>query len=442
MDWSRARVLILGAGRTGSSLASFLCARRAKVWVADRSRAARTALAERLGLSSVPDDASDALGDVTLVVPSPGVPRSHPLLQAAVGRGITVWSEIELAARFLPCPLLAVSGTNGKSTTTTLLGAMCAAAGKRVFVGGNLGRPLIEALEMEVSPDVAVAEVSSFQLEWVELFRPQLAVMLNLTADHLDRYASVDEYVEAKARLVSGQLPDAVAVLNRDDPRVWALRDRTHARTISFGRRAAEFGAYLEAGTIVYRGTEPDPRRFTLAPTKLRGCHNEENLLAAVTAACSWGLPDHAIQRAVEQVDPLPHRAAPVREHLGVRYFDDSKATNVGAVAKSLVSFPGGVVLLLGGHDKGGDFAQLAGALRQRAQHVVAFGAAGPTIAAQLNGIVPLSVAAGLQAAVTRAAAIAKPGDVVLLAPGCASFDEFSDYGERGERFRALVEDL
>ena len=442
MDLSGAHVLVVGAARTGRSVTRFLQMRGIAVRVVDRSAQARDGLAAALGVECLTEESARELRGIDLVVPSPGVPASHPLLRAAVERGIPVWSEIELASQYLTCPLLAVSGTNGKSTTTTLLGAMCREAGLPTFVGGNLGTPLIEALLNESMPRLAVVEVSSFQLEWIRTFHPRLGVMLNLTPDHLDRYASLAEYATAKAALIDALQAGDYAVLNRDDTWVWGLRERTAASTVSFGREPVEFGSYIEGRSIVYRGISPQPLRFSLERTRLHGAHNEENALAAVTAACAWELPAAAIQRAIDRVEPLPHRLALVGERHGVRYYDDSKGTNVGAVEKSLQSFREGVVLLLGGYDKGGDFAVLAGPVRQHVCHIVAFGAAGPTIAAQLDKTAPISVVPGMEAAVAAAARVARRGEVVLLSPGCASFDEFRDYAERGDTFRRLVEAL
>jgi UDP-N-acetylmuramoylalanine--D-glutamate ligase len=437
------RFLVIGAGKTGQSVAAFLVRQRGKVHVVERSAAAL----ERATLpATVTADVNDAgehlLDEVDVVIPSPGVARSHVLLRRALVRGIPIMSEIELAARVLTCPLLAVTGTNGKSTTTTLLGAMVRAAGTRVFVGGNLGTPLIDAAGVEPEYEAAVVEVSSFQLEWVSTLRPRIAVMLNLTPDHLDRYAGMDEYGRAKAAMLAAQLPGDVAVLNRDDPWVWDQRRHTRAAAISFGQEPVEFGSFISGETLIYCGPEPTPRRFSLHAVSLQGAHNRENMMAAATAAAIWGVPDAAIQRALEDTRGLPHRLEFVRERAGVRFFDDSKGTNVGAMEKSVASFGGGVVLLAGGYDKGGDFSVLIPLLRTHVKHLVLFGAAAPKIHAQLHDAVPSSLAANLAEAVRLAAGTARCGDTVLLSPGCASFDEFTDYGARGRRFRELVEAL
>ncbi len=442
MNLAGLRVLVLGAQRTGHSVSRFLSARGAKLRIADCSVSARTALAAAFRAECRADDSPDLLRGIDLVVPSPGIPRNHGALREALRMGIPVWSEIELAFRFLPCPILAVTGTNGKSTTTTLLGAMSTGAGMRAFTGGNLGTPLIDAVDWQPAPEIAVAEISSFQLEWVETFHPRMAVVLNFSPDHLDRYACVEEYAEAKAILVRALQPGEFAILNRDDAWVWGLRLQTLGTVVSFGRERVEFGAFLEGGTAVYWGAGTAPLRFSLARTRLVGQHNEENILAALTAACTWGLPPAAIQQAIDAAEPLPHRMNFVREHRGVRYYDDSKATNIGAVRQSLRSVPAPVILLLGGHDKGGNFRSLVEDLPGRVKHVVAFGAAGRRVARELAGAVPIAIASGLAAAAAEAARLASPGDTVLLSPGCASFDEFRDYAERGDCFRALVEAL
>ena len=443
VDVAQRRVLVIGAGRTGQSVASFVHGRGGAVRVVDRSPARLADVRWPAGVEVQAGDETDAaLRGIDVVVPSPGVAASHPLLQGAVRRGLPVWSEIELAARVLTCPILAVTGTNGKSTTTVLLGAMLREAGLSVFVGGNLGTPLIDACADGAAYAACVVEVSSFQLEWVCVFRPRVAVLLNLTPDHLDRYASMAEYGRAKAALLAAQQPEDVAVLNRDDPWVWEQRRKTRAAVISFGSDPVEFGTALDGDTIVYAGPEPPVQRFPLTAVRLEGAHNRENMMAAVTAAAIFGAAAPAIQRALHHTASLPHRLELVAQRGGVRFFDDSKGTNVGAVEKSLASFDHGVVLLAGGYDKGGDFRTLASLLRARVKHLVLFGAAGPAIGAQIGDSVPHTVVPNLATAVRTATAQATAGDTVLLSPGCASFDEFSDYAARGRRFRELVEAL
>ena len=436
------RAMVIGAGRAGRSSARLLAARGAQVRVVERDAAAVRDADWPEGIELVIGDERPALLDgITLVVPSPGVPHDHPLLDGAVARAVPVWSEIELAARFLACPVLAITGTNGKSTTTTLLGNMLQAAGQRVFVGGNLGTPLADAALDPAPWDAAVAEVSSFQLEWVPSFAPRVAVLLNLTPDHQDRYPNPDDYGAAKANILRHQESGDFAVLNRDDAWVWEQRHHTRATVLSFGREPVEFGTYLDGDDAV-AWSAGQPQRFDLSTSPLAGAHNRENLLAAVTAATAWGTPPAAIRSAIRTTTALPHRLELVGEHDGVRWYDDSKATNVGAVEKSIDSFPGGIVLLLGGYDKGGDFAALRPRLAARVARTICFGKAGPEIAAQLGADAAPTLVKVVGAAVRAAAAAATRGQVVILAPGCASFDEFRNYAERGQRFRALVEDL
>jgi len=441
-DLNGMRAVVIGAARAGRGAVQLLAARGARVRVLERDPNARAdpqwpATVElRAGA-----DTDDPLDGIDLVVPSPGVPRAHPVLQRATARAIPVWSEIELAARFLRCPIVAITGTNGKSTTTVLLGNMLTADGRRVFVGGNLGTPLSDALSSSTPWDAAVAEVSSFQLEWVPSFRPAVAVLLNLTPDHQDRYPNPADYGAAKLNVFVHQQRDDVAVLNRDDPWVWAQRYAIRARVRSFGAEPVADGSYVDGDDAVVRAAGAT-QRYAFAESPLRGAHNRENLLAAITAAAAFGVAPDAIRAGMRQTSGLPHRLEFVRERAGVRWYDDSKATNVGAVEKSIDSFPGGIVLLLGGYDKGGDFTALRARIAARVAHVVCFGRAGAQIAEQLGPGAGAAPVRDLAAAVQSAAGLARAGQVVVLAPGCASFDEFRDYHERGARFRALVEAL
>ena len=338
MDVPR-QALVVGFRRTGRAVAALLAARGTRVRVADARPAAAlgadeappTGVELRLG-----EDGPELLAGVDLVVPSPGVPRGAPILRAAVAAGIPIVSEIELAARALDVPIVAVTGTNGKSTTTTLVGLALARAGRRPFVGGNLGTPLVEAVGRDA--DVAVAEVSSFQLEWVETFRPTVAALLNVTPDHLDRHASFEEYRDLKARIFARQEPSDCAVVNRDDPEVAAIAKRCRACVVSFGWEPAASGASVVGDGVVLRLPGAAEERLSLAATRLRGRHNVENILAAATIARLAGAPLAAVQEAVDAMEPLPHRLARVGERRGVVFVDDSKATNVGAAAKSLGS--------------------------------------------------------------------------------------------------------
>lgn len=443
------RVLVIGARRTGVAVARFLAKHGARVFLLDQSRNGFDE--ERKALAGLPvewllgDENPALLEGIELVVPSPGVPPSSPLLRTARSRGIPVLSEVELASRFLGLPVYGITGTNGKSTTTELVGAMLRAADRRPFVGGNLGTPLIEAVSERY--DAAVVELSSFQLEWTEQFRPQIGVFLNLSPDHLERYGSLDEYGEAKARLFAQQGPEDWAVISREDAWVWNLRERLPGRVISFGFHRVELGAFAEEGGFRIRlgGRSDAPEgdcRFSLTRTRLRGVHNLENLMAAATVALLAEVPPEAIQQAIDRFAGLPHRLELVREKDGIVFVDDSKGTNVGAVVRSLESLPGPVVLLAGGVDKGASYEPLRSLVRSRVKRLVVFGEARDRMAHELGDASETVAVDSFADAVGCAVEAARPGDTVLLSPACASFDMFRDYAERGERYRALVEAL
>jgi len=462
MDLHGRRVLVIGAARTGLAVSRVLALRGARVRLVDRRAAAdlpapARELAGELEVSARDDD-PELLRGVDLVVPSPGVAAGHAILAAAVARGVPVLSEIEVAARLLRCPLVGVTGTNGKSTVTTLAGEMLKRGGLHPFVGGNLGTPLIEAVDGDW--DIAVAEVSSFQLEWVDGFRPAVAVWLNLTPDHLDRHGSLAAYADAKARLFAAQQASDVAVLNRDDPLVWSIAGRVRASLMPIGSddpgteravfvrgrarsRAAAGeetdGETAERAEIVCRDPGSGEATFSLGRVRIHGLHNVENMMAATAIAVARGVGAAAIQSALDAFGGLPHRCELVVERDGVRYFDDSKGTNVGAVARCLEGFRGPVVLLAGGIDKGVSFEGLRAVVRGRVRLVVAYGVAAARIAGALGDVVPVVCADRFADAVRTTMAEAARGDTVLLSPGCASFDQFSDYAERGRAFRALV---
>jgi UDP-N-acetylmuramoylalanine--D-glutamate ligase len=438
------RALVVGFQRTGRAVAGVLAARGVAVRASDTRAALDVTTAPsvppgvelRLG-----EESPELLAGVELVVPSPGVPRAAPLLAEALRRGIPIASEIELAAGLLRCPIVAVTGTNGKSTTTTLVGLALERSGRRTFVGGNLGTPLVTAVDGAY--DVAVAEVSSFQLEWVTRFRPTVGCLLNVTPDHLDRHASFADYRETKARLFAAQTPADTAVVNREDPEAWRVTAGLRARVVGFGTRPDTVGAFASEGAIGLRLPDVPEERYTLARTRLTGRHNLENVLAAVATARVAGATPEGVQAAIDTMEPLPHRLTRVADRGGVVWYDDSKATNAGAAAKSLESFTGPVILLAGGVDKGGGYEALVGQAVGRVRLALVFGAAREQIASALGAAgVPVERVPTLEAGVLAAAGVAAPGDTVLLAPACASFDMFADYAARGRAFRAAVEAL
>lgn len=436
--------MVLGLARTGSETARFLVRQGAEVLVSDCRSEAELGR-EKRALSGLPvrfflgGEETAWLGGVDLLVTSPGVPAENPLLQGARKRGIEVVSEIELACRFLRAPLVAITGTNGKSTTTTLIGEMLKAKGLKTFVGGNIGTPLIGFVAEDW--DWGVVEVSSFQLEWVEEFRPRIAVLLNLTEDHLDRYADFTSYCEAKERIFSAQAEGDIAVLNRDDSLVWSMRERVCSRVISFGWSEVREGVYATQREIVWRG-EPGEEKFPLSRVKIQGVHNVENLMAAIAVAKSVPVPAEIIQRVIEEFPGLEHRLEFVREKNGVRFYNDSKGTNVGAVAKSLASFSAPVILIAGGVDKGGDYRILKDEVKRQVKKLILFGAAKEKIQSALGHLTETAMVENLAAAVQEAYRCSRPGDVVLLSPACSSFDMFQNYAERGKVFKTLVQNL
>jgi len=437
LDVSGQRVLVLGLGVSGRSAAAFCAARGARVVAADERPLQPGADALPAGVTGKAGAAFPDPADFDLVVPSPGVPPERYRARAR-----RVWGDIELCFRALSVPIVAVTGTNGKSTTVHLVAAMLRSAGLRARVAGNVGVP---ALELVGAPlDVAVLEVSSFQLETVDAFRPAVAAVLNVTPDHLDRHGTFEAYLDAKARIFRNQTADDCAVLNADDDATAALAARTRARVVWFSRRRAlEAGVFVREGWIVARRDGRDETVGPLGEVRLRGQHNVENVLAAAACALARGVAPAAIRRAVAAFPAVTHRIEPVRELDGVAFYNDSKGTNVASTVKALESFAEPVVLIAGGKGKGQDFAPLARAARGRVAHVVVIGEDGPRVAAALSTEgVAVTRAGSMAEAVATARAVARPGHVVLLSPACASFDMFDNFEHRGEVFRAVVQGL
>lgn len=436
----RGRALVVGLGSTGVAAARHLKRCGAEVRLSERS-ADVTVPAE---LATLPrDDGSDpeaALAGIDLVVPSPGVPATSPLLRAAATRGIPIASEIELAAAALDAPMVAITGTNGKSTTTELVAHLLGGSSRRIFAGGNLGTPLVEAVGG--AWDVVVVEVSSFQLEWVDSFHPRVALLLNVSPDHLDRHGDVASYAAVKARIFARQGPDDVAILNRDDEIVRSLARGLASSVLTFG------ASPLEGDGAEVRGDEVHVRIgrrrgvFGLAQCPLLGAHNRENVMAAILAAAVMGASDDGIQSGIESFSALDHRMQLVHERGGVRFVDDSKGTNVGALLRSIEGLPDGrVVLIAGGLDKGGDFHLARERVARKARRVCLYGRAGSALADAWRGL-DLDVHERFEDAVRAAATAARPDDVVLLSPACASFDQFENYAKRGDAFASIVRSL
>lgn len=433
------RVTVVGLGRSGVAAARLCRDRGAQVTLTDeveqavtRDAALRLALPAQLG----PGALALALRDAELVVVSPGVPP-HPALVAAQAAGAEVIGELELASRFLSAPMLLVGGTNGKSTVTTLCGAILAATGAKVFTGGNLGTPLCEAIGGD--HELLVVEASSFQLERIVTLRPTVSVLLNITEDHLDRYSSFQAYADAKGNAFVNQRSSDVAVIPEAEPECRRQAERGGARVLAFG---AEPGAdYFAAGRRVEeRGSG---ERFELAETRLYGAHNVMNAAAAIAATRALGATEAAVRQGLAAFQPLPHRMALAGVVGGVPYYDDSKGTNVGAAVTALSGVQEErAVLIAGGRDKLGDYAPLVAALRGKGRAVVLIGEAAARLEAAIAGAVPCYRAQSLEEAVERARDLARRTDCVLLSPACSSFDMFQSYAERGDRFRAAVQRL
>ncbi len=448
MELRGKKILVVGLARTGLAVVRFLAGRGAKIKVSEAKPAGEVAEARR-DLANIP--IALELGghtvpfflDADLIVVSPGVPMDLEPLAAARKRGIPVLSEIEVAAGFLKRPLIAVTGTNGKTTTTTLIGEMLRAAGKKAFVGGNIGNPLIEFVADSQKQDLAVAEISSFQLEGIQTFRPHIAVLLNISEDHLDRYPEYREYIAAKRNIFRNQGKQDYAVLNADDPLVFPIAHEISSEVILFSaQRPVPAGCFLRGGSIFFQGGDGVPEAFSLERLKIRGAHNLENLMAAIAVAKLCGCSSAAIQRVMDEFSGLEHRLEWVRNLDGVNFFDDSKGTNVGSVVKSLMSFSEPILLIAGGRDKQGDYAPLKELIAARVKGMALIGEARERMFSSLGGLTDTVKAKTLEDAVHWAFSRAASGDVVLLSPACSSYDMFANYHERGKKFKEIVTGL
>jgi UDP-N-acetylmuramoylalanine--D-glutamate ligase len=437
--------LVVGLGKSGVAAARLLATRGARVAVADDK--AEDALADSLRqLEGVPHERhlgglrEEAFRRRDLVVVSPGVPLSTPSIAEARSRGVEVIGEVELSARFVEEPIVGITGTNGKSTTTALTAHLLRAAGKKVFAGGNLGDALSNRVLSGGKLDATVCELSSYQLEGIVSLRCAAAAVLNVTPDHLDRYPSLDEYAAAKERIFENQQPGDSAVLNLADARVAAMRTPAGVRRRGFdprGRNADAAGFLRAKSVLAVDGAEYDLR----APT-LRGAHNAENALAALLLARHLGAPPRALQQGLDSYPGLPHRLEPVRTLDGVEWVNDSKGTNVDSVEKSLSAFDGGVLLIMGGRGKGAPYRPLRALFPGRVRALLTIGEDAPRIAGELGDLAPVTACGDLRTAVAQARKLARAGDAVLLSPACASYDQFRNFEDRGDQFKALVRGL
>jgi UDP-N-acetylmuramoylalanine--D-glutamate ligase len=447
LDLTGKRVLVVGLARTGIATAKFLKAKGALVTATEvRPKAEMKEAVEELRGMDIATEWGGHHVETFLkqdvIVVSPGVDLTLEPIQRSIQQGGRVISEIELAFHFIDVPIIAVTGTNGKTTTTLLIGEMLKEDGRKVGVGGNVGEPLILFADGEGRWEVLVVEISSFQLEAIEAFRPRISLLLNITEDHLDRYASYEDYIGAKVRIFSNQNSGDLAILNRDDPMVMQVGEGIKARKVLFSlkERLGE-GAFSNGRTITFQW-EGNGENYSLAKSPLKGIHNVENMMAALTAARIFGCSKEAIQSVLNRFEGLEHRLELVREIGGVRFYNDSKGTNVGSVVKSLQSFSEPVTLIAGGKDKNGDLSPLGELVRNRVKHLILIGEAKERMSRELGGLTDTVFAKTMDDAVRLAHRKAKAGEVVLLSPACSSFDMFKDYKERGRVFKEAVNKL
>jgi len=453
-DYREKSVLVAGAARSGTAAARFLLNRGARVILSDSKtrealEPAISDLLESTARSSgeltleLGGNRSESFAAVDLVVVSPGMPLSLPFFEISRRAGIPVIAEIELAYRHLNGKILGITGSNGKTTVTTLTAELLTGAGLKARAAGNIGTPLIEFVDESMPEDIYVVELSSFQLEAIAAFRPFAAALLNLTRDHMDRYDGFEEYAAAKARIFTNQTTGDFAVLNADDPRTAAMAASVNARPLLFCRTGeVSAGAFIRGGRVIFRGGDGEKELFPVDAVRTKGAHNLENVLASSLLALVAGAPPESLEAGIRKFHGVEHRLEYVASIGGVAYFNDSKATNVDAVIKALEAFPGGIHLIAGGRDKDGDFAALRPLVGERVKQLILIGEAAVKIRRALSGAAEIRDAASMPEAVAFGRAAARPGDVVLLAPACASFDMFENYEHRGRVFKEAVRAL
>jgi UDP-N-acetylmuramoylalanine--D-glutamate ligase len=457
MDLNHKNILIVGLGISGIAAARFAKQKGAFVTVTDmageKELGVHAAMAHKLGvIMELGKHDIKTFERADLIVLSPGVPHTILPIQRAMAKGVPIVGEFELAARYIREPVIAVSGTNGKTTTTTLLGSMLENSGVKVFVGGNIGNPLIDYADKTGTADIVVAEVSSFQLDTIHTFRPRVGVLLNITDDHLDRYPDFKSYAQSKGRLFENQQHSDSAVLNGSDPIISSVTKDLHARKLLF-RYQENSRVEDRAAALIRRGDPSTPANITirmkehqkislhLSGTNFPGRHNLENAAAASLAALSVGGTPEGVQSALNDFKGLPHRIEYIATIDHVRFFNDSKATNVDAVIRALETFQEPIVLIMGGRDKGGDFRKLSEPIRHHIKKLILMGEAKHKIKSVLKDAYSekVQIASSMEAAVISAYHAASPGDIVLLSPACSSFDMYSSYAERGEDFSRVI---
>jgi UDP-N-acetylmuramoylalanine--D-glutamate ligase len=453
MDYRGKTALIAGAARSGLASARFLLGCGARVILTDvrTEKELKNEIAELQEFAAPPGELVLELGGhressfarCDFIVASPGIPLSIPYFELSRKAGIPVIAEVELAYRHLKGRIIGITGSNGKTTTTTLISDLLNGAGLKARTAGNIGKPLIGFVRDSSDEDFYSVELSSFQLEGIQTFRPFIGAILNLTPDHMDRYAGFAEYVSAKQRIFMNQGSGDFAVLNADDSATAASEIRLRAKPFLFSRlRVVGQGAFVRNDRILFRDENGEKALFAVSAIGLKGLHNLENVLAACTMAILAGAPPDSLEENVRKFKGVEHRIEWVCELDGVQYFNDSKATNVDAAIKALESFPGNILWIAGGRDKAGDFTALRALVRDRVKHLVLIGEASAKIREVLSGSSDMSNASSMTEAVSVCRNLARPGDVVLLAPACASFDMFDDYEQRGRVFKEAVRNL
>jgi UDP-N-acetylmuramoylalanine--D-glutamate ligase len=453
MNYKGKTALVVGAGRSGLASARFLLERGASVVLTDAKseQALETEVAPLKEIArhsgelilQLEGHKKDSFRECDFVVVSPGVSLALPEFEISRQSGIPIMAEVELAYRHLNGKIIGITGSNGKTTTTTLVSELMAGAGFKTYAAGNIGVPLISLAANSSSEDIYSVELSSFQLEGIREFRPFIGSILNLTPDHLDRYAGFEKYIEAKKRIFMNQRNSDFAVLNADDARTEAIAAAVPSKPVLFSRhRNLDNGAFVRNGRIIYKDEAGEKDLFSVNAIGLKGAHNLENVLAACAMAILAGASAESLEESVRKFKGVEHRIEWVGEFQGVQYYNDSKATNVDAAIKALEAFPGGILLIAGGRDKNGDFSVMKKLVRERVKHLVLIGEAANKIRTALSDATDTSGAGTMQEAVLMCRRFARPGDVVLLAPACASFDMFGNYEQRGRVFKEAVRAL
>ncbi|MEI7590020.1 MAG: UDP-N-acetylmuramoyl-L-alanine--D-glutamate ligase [Deltaproteobacteria bacterium] len=444
MELKGKKILVVGLGKTGVGSAKFLALKGAVVFVTDAKAITLPADLLQMGIQQIPHDRI-LVSEFDLIVPSPGVPPSNSILRDATSAKIEIMSELELAYRFVKSPItpiIAITGTNGKTTTTNLIAKILEMGGKKVFVGGNIGNPFIEYVSSKQDVDIIVLEVSSFQLLYVSTFRPAVALMLNITRDHTDYHGSFEEYVFAKGKIFANQNNDDVAIINAEEAYSVGVGEKTHAQKLYFSsRKQVSDGMFFNEKEIIRVNNKTIVDCYKIENIKIPGRHNIENIMASILATESCGIAHETIERVIENFHGIAHRIEFVANHNGVSFFDDSKGTNVDATFRALESFNKPIVLLMGGKDKDSDFGALKDIIKRKVRKLILFGEARNVIEKAIGKSVDIASVDNMKVATQMACREAKNEEVVLLSPGCASFDEFSSYKERGEVFQRIVKE-